>query len=68
MLQASSGHMGIWVVDRLGEHGKKVIPLLFCQCWLGLILVSSIMNGRFDQRHLTGWQFMDILAGSSSPC
>ena len=71
MLQVGSGHGGRGIVDGLTDDGEQVPPLLFGEGWLGLVMngvLHGVMNGGFDQRHLTGWQFMDILLGSSSDC
>lgn len=71
MLEVGSGHGWRGVVDGLIDDGEQMPPLLFSECRLGLIMngvLHSVMNGGFDQRHLTGWQFMDILPGSSSDC
>ena len=63
MLEVGSGHGGRGIVDGLIDDGEQVSPLLLGEGWLRLV-----MNGGFDQRHLTGWQFRDILPGSSSDC
>ena len=68
VLEVGSGHVGVWVINGLGDNRQEVIPLLISECRFGLVLKGSVLNGGFDQRHLTGWQFIDILAGSSSDC
>lgn len=68
MLQVSSSHMGVWIVNSLGDDRQEVVPLLISECRFGLVLKSSVVNGGFDQRHLTRWQSIDILAGSSPHC
>ena len=71
MLKVGSGHGGRGVVDGLIDDGEQMPPLLFGEGWLRLVMngvLHGVMNGGFDQRHLTGWQFRDILPGSSSDC
>ena len=68
VLKVGSSHMGIWVVDGLGDDRQEVVPLLISECRFGLVLVSGVLNGGFDRRQLTGWQFIDIVPGSSSDC
>ena len=68
VLEVGPGHVGVWVIDGLGNDCQKVIPLLISECRFGLVLKSGVVNGGFDQRHLTGWQFIDILPGSSPSC
>lgn len=51
------------------EGSEKVVPLGIRECWFGLVLNDvSLMNGELDQGHLTGWQFISILLGSSPGC
>lgn len=56
-------------MDCILNGAQQVIPLGFAECWLGLVLNGvCLVNGKLDQRHLTGWQFIGILLGGSPGC